>query len=112
MATLIFRLNDTPDEEADAIRALLNEHHIEFYETTSGNWGFSVAGIWIKNNNDKQLARNLIDEFQLHYRPDVHVEVDSFFQVLLKQPVRVVFYLAIILFIVYFSVMPFMGIGE
>jgi len=112
MAKLVFRLNDAPDEEADGIRALLTEHDIDFYETNSGNWGFSVAGIWVRQNDDKLKARKLIDEYQLQHYSDLSVEVDSFFQSLIKHPFRTVFFLTIIVFILYFSVMPFLGIGS
>ncbi len=112
MAKLVFRLNDAPEEEADAIRTLLEEHHIDYYETHSGNWGFSVAGIWIKRNEDKLQARQLIDEYQSQQHFSSPLEVESFFQMLLRQPLRVLFYLAIILFVLYFSIMPFMSMGE
>lgn len=112
MATLIFRLNDTPEEEANAIRALLEERHIDYYETHAGNWGFSVAGIWLKNNHDKQQARRLIDEYQIQHHSLSNIEIESFFQTLLRQPLRIVIYIGLILFILYFSVMPFMGMGS
>jgi len=112
MAILIFRLNDTPDEEANAVRALLEENDIDFYETNSGNWGFSVAGLWIKNNADKQQARNLIEEYQLLHHSSSDIESESFLQSLFRQPLRVVIYLSIVLFIIYFSIMPFIGMGE
>lgn len=111
MAKLIFRLNDAPEDEANAIRALLEEHHIDYYETNSGNWGFSVAGIWIKNDQDKRQARSLIDEYQRQHHSSSPEEVESFLQVLLRQPLRVIIYLGIVFFILYLSVMPFMNMG-
>jgi len=110
MAVLVFKLNDVPDEEADAVRALLIEHQIDFYETTAGNWGFSTAGIWLNNNEDKLKARSLIDDYQQHLLP-VGEEVESFFQLAIRQPLRVIVYVLIILFILYFSLIPFMDIG-
>jgi len=111
MAVLIFRLNDVPDEEADDVRTLLADHNIDYYETSSGNWGFSVAGIWIKNNDDKLRARSLIDEYQRH-RISTSVKADSFITTILQQPLRVIIYLIIISFILYISIMPFLGMGE
>lgn len=93
------------------MRELLAEHQIDYYETSSGNWGFSVAGIWIKNNDDKSQARRLIDEYQQQFSVS-NVEVESFSKMLLRQPLRVVIYIGIILFILYFSLVPFIGIGE
>ena len=111
MATLLFRLNDVPDAEADAVRNLLLEHQIDFYETSAGNWGFSVAGIWLKNNEDKSQARSLIDDYQRHM-PSVDADAESFTQFASQQPLRVVIYFLIVLFILYLSLMPFVGIGE
>jgi len=112
MAKLIFRLNDVPDDEADAVREVLLEHQIDFYETSSGNWGFSVAGIWLKNNEDKQQARSLIDKLQAQRISQGPAEVETFASLSLRHPLRLVLYLAIILFILYFSIMPFVGIAE
>lgn len=111
MAKLVFRLNDTPEEEANAIRALLQEQRIDYYETHAGNWGVSVAGIWVKNNQDKQQARHLIDEYQSQHHCESNVDVETFLQMFFRQPLRVVIYVSIILFILYLSLMPFVGIG-
>ena len=111
MAVLVFRLNDVPDVEADAIRNLLHENRIDFYETSAGNWGFSVAGIWIKHNEDKLQARTLIEEYQQDM-PQVDTDTESFIQFASQQPLRVIIYFLIVLFILYFSLMPFLRIGE
>lgn len=111
MAILVFRLNNVPQAEADAVRALLTDHQIDFYETSSGNWGFSTAGIWLNNNDDKLRARSLIDDYQQHHLPAVE-QAESFMQLAWRQPLRVSIYLVIILFILYLSLMPFIGIGE
>ena len=111
MATLVFRLNDVPDAEADAVRNLLLENQIDFYETSAGNWGFSVAGIWLKNNADKSQARSLIDDYQRHM-PSVDTDSESFSQLASQQPLRVVIYFLVVLFILYLSLMPFISIGE
>ena len=64
MANLLFKLNNVPDDEADDIRDLLEEGEIEFYETSSGNWGLSFAAIWLKDEQQLQAARQLIDQYQ------------------------------------------------
>ena len=64
MAKLVFRLNGVTEEEADEVRALLQEHGFETYETTAGRWGVSMAGIWLVNNEDKAPARELIEAYQ------------------------------------------------
>lgn len=64
MAKLVFRLNGVSDEEANEVRALLDEHGFDTYETHAGRWGVSLAAIWVVNNDDKPAARALIDAYQ------------------------------------------------
>ncbi len=63
MSTLVFKLRYVPDDEAEAVRAVLATHRIEFYETTAGNWGIAMPGIWVPDE-DVQQARKLIDDYQ------------------------------------------------
>ena len=64
MAALLFRLRNVPEDEADDIRALLKQHHIATYETSAGNWGISMPGIWAENDDDLPRAKELINEYQ------------------------------------------------
>lgn len=60
MAQLVFRLKNVPEQEADDIRALLDEHGIEFYETSAGRWQISMAGIWVRDKAQAAKAKELI----------------------------------------------------
>ena len=42
MPLQLFNLRGVPEDEAEDIRQLLDEHEIEFYETSAGNWGVSL----------------------------------------------------------------------
>lgn len=64
MAVLIFRLNGVPDDEAEDVRQLLLEAEIDFYETSAGRWGVSVAALWIKSTDDTGKAKELIAHYQ------------------------------------------------
>lgn len=121
MAVIIFRLNGVPDDEADEVRSLLADNNIEFYETSAGRWGISVAAIWLKDEGLKAKARSLIDEYQeekairakreydeLRFEGRVETLADRIRQ----RPVQFLFYLAIIIFILYVSIRPFISIGE
>jgi len=63
MSVLIFKLRHVPDDEASDVRALLDEHRIEYFETTAGNWGIAMPGLWTQDA-DAEEARWLIDEYQ------------------------------------------------
>lgn len=64
MAALIFRLRNVPDDEANDVRNLLDEHQIDWYETSAGNWGIAMPGLWVRDAADKERARALIDDYQ------------------------------------------------
>lgn len=61
---ILFRLSGVPDDEAGDVRKLLMDNHIEFYETSAGNWGISMPAIWLTDVDDYDRARSLLDEYQ------------------------------------------------
>jgi hypothetical protein len=61
---LLFRLRNVPDDEAQEVRELLDENGVEFYETSAGNWGISLPGIWLADASDYTRARALLDCYQ------------------------------------------------
>ena len=64
MAKLLLNLRHVPDDEADEIRALLEEREIAFYETKPSLWGVSAGGNWIRRNEDRATAVQLLAEYQ------------------------------------------------
>ncbi len=117
MAILLFRLNGVPDDEADEVRRLLSEHHIDYYETHAGRWGISVAAIWLRDETQLKAAHHLIEEYQ-HRRSTsarAHYEhlrregrLESVVERLLAHPLRAAAYLVAILVILYLSIAPFL----
>ena len=63
MAKLLLNLRNVPDDEADEVRALLNDRGIDFYETPPSFWGVSAGGLWLPGPD--QLA-----EAQAHLARD------------------------------------------
>ncbi|MFK7892351.1 MAG: DUF6164 family protein [Granulosicoccus sp.] len=116
MATLIFRLRNVPDDEADAIRTLLDDNSIEWYETSAGNWGIAMPGIWITNDADADRARSLINQYELERSTTLrrlHEEdlrtgsarrlLDNF----KEHPLKMILFIGFSIFIIYVSVNPF-----
>ena len=64
MAKLLFRMRDVPDDEAEEVRELLTQNKITFFETFAGNWGISMPGLWLVNEQQFDEARALLDEYQ------------------------------------------------
>lgn len=64
MPKLLFKLRQVPDDEADDVRRLLDDASIDWYETSAGNWGISLPGIWLSNDDDFDRAKALLHRYQ------------------------------------------------
>jgi len=119
MAELLFRLRNVPDDEAEEIRALLSAQNIDYYETEAGNWGIAMPAIWLHSDAQLAKARSLIDAYQkqrqhnakqayeeLRRRGEHRTVMDK----VREAPLLAAFYLAAVLFILYISILPFLGI--
>lgn len=98
MSKLLLNLHNVLEDEADDVRALLQAHRIEFYETLPSRWGISHGGIWISDDNDVVEAKRLMADYQAHRRVRVRAEheaarregtAETFRTVLREQPGRV-----------------------
>lgn len=121
MSVLLFKLRDVPEDEANDIRQILETNNLEFYETTAGNWGISTPAIWLKHRDDLDRAKSLVEIYQ-HERGITQREayavlknsgkhktmMDAFHE----NPARFIAYILFALFILYFSIRPFLGFGN
>jgi hypothetical protein len=121
MPTLLFRLNGVPDDEADAVRALLRDSRIDFYETPAGRWGISLGGIWLRDEDGDRAgpARGLIEQYQQERATRAREAYDeqrrsggheTLGQRLWNDPLKALLIFAVILGVLYLSLMPFMGL--
>lgn len=117
MPILVFRLRNVPEDEADDIRTLMDDNELDWYETSAGNWGIAMPGIWIRNDEDRYKARQLIDVYQhgrqASMRDNYHQELEqgrvvSFTQRLREHPLRVAGLVLFCLFILFVSINPFL----
>lgn len=121
MAKLLFKLKSVFDDEANDIKELLSSNNIDFYESPAGNWGISMHALWLNDETKFDQATQLINEYQeqrtLRVREEIQQQKDNgefetFFQRLLNNPIKAILYIAFILFILYFSIVPFLEIGQ
>lgn len=120
MGVLLFSLRNVPDDEAEEVRALLEENGIAFYETSGGRWGTAVPALWLEKETELARARQLIDAYQvqrattqreIYARLIAEGRAPRVRDMFLANPVRFVVYLAIIAVLLYFSTKPFWGLG-
>lgn len=112
MAKILFRLNGVPDDEADDVRELLTRHAIDFYETSAGNWGVSMAAIWLKDEAQFNQARALLDAYQAERATRMREEYarlkhegkhKTFLQAVSQRPVSFAVHLALAMLVIYLS---------
>jgi len=116
MAAKLFKLRNVPDDEAEEIRQLLQQHEIEFYETEAGGWGVSVPAIWIRDDSRLDEASALLDDYQQQRTAQARAEYRQLKQQgshstvadkVRQNPVQAILLLLAALFILYVSLAPF-----
>ncbi|MFK8079762.1 MAG: DUF6164 family protein [Granulosicoccus sp.] len=121
MSALIFRLRHVPQEEADAIRALLDVNGIDWYETSAGNWGIAMPGLWAANPEQVEQASRLIEKYQqdhsasqrkLHEQQRRLGQSPTLLQRLFDHPLRSAGIILFCIFILYVSIHPFLQMIE
>ncbi|MBQ0833935.1 MULTISPECIES: DUF6164 family protein [unclassified Marinobacter] len=60
----LMNLRHVPDDEADEIRALFDDHDVRFYETPPSRWGISMGGFWVHDDDEAERAKVLLQEYQ------------------------------------------------
>ena len=121
MPELLFKLNGVPDDEADEVRQLLEGSNIDFYETPGGNWGVSVAGIWLHDKEQLAEAQALLANYQAERSQRMREEYEqrkaqgghmTLWRRIRENPLPVIALLALVTGVVVFSVKPFLGFGQ
>lgn len=121
MSKLLFKLRGVPEDEADDIRELLTENNVDFYETSPGNWGFSMPGIWLNDEDAFENARALIDEYQKKRVVSAREEVArlksegknrTFLDWVKEKPASFIFYIMIIGAVLYLQYLLVASLGE
>ena len=120
MSRLIFDLRGVPDDEADEVRALLDAERVDYYETRPAPLGLFAGGLWLRENTEYDRAKALLAGYQLQRRAaalarQAEAERDgtreTFWASLARHPVRVIAVLLGIVFIVGFTLLPYLLFG-
>ncbi len=121
MSKILFKLNGVSDDEANEVRALLDDNDIDYYETSAGNWGVSLPAIWLRDVTQFKRARALVDEYQKVRTIRMRAEYallkkegknKTLFEAIKGKPVQFMIHLAISVLVVYLSIQLVIDIGE
>lgn len=116
MAKNLYPLRNVPQDEADEMRALLNEHHIDFHETSAGFIGIGTAAIWVNDESQYDAAKALIAQYQTERfdraRRDYQQQLSSgnhnrFVDLFKQNPGKVITYILFAFCLIYLMARPF-----
>lgn len=121
MSVMLFRLRGVPDDEAEDIREILRAENIDFYETPPSRWGVSMEAIWLQDEAELTKAKTLIDAYQQqrsqrareeYRRLQQEGKAVTLFSRIKEKPLLFLLSVAMIIFILYVSIMPFLEVGN
>lgn len=115
MARLLYKLNGVPEDEAQEIRDLLDEHSIDYYETSAGRWGISLAAIWLRDEAQWQEANTLLNTYHeqryQHARAEYERlkaagQLEGWLDRIRARPLQMLVYLLAMVVVLYISLLP------
>lgn len=121
MSTILLNLRGVPEDEAQEVRDLLAEHEILFYETPTNRWGISMGAIWLKDESQRETAKQIMTRYQQERQTRARKKyawlkregnAETLMGKVRGQPLRVLLYLAVAAVILYFSTLPFFNLGN
>jgi len=119
MSKLLFRLRHVPEDEAEEVRTMLEQNGIEFFETFAGNWGISLPALWLKDESQFEMARELLDIYQEERRVRIRLEYEqnrargelpSLWQSFRENPVKFLVYTSLAALVLYLSIIIFVAL--
>lgn len=117
MARLLFKLTQVPVDEAQDIRALLDDNQIRYYETDAGFFRVGLDAIWLADDSQEEQARGLIRAYQQErtrqqqatYAELVEAgQAPSVWQHFCAQPIRFLLLVCAIIFVAGLTLVPFL----
>lgn len=117
MAKLLLNLYQVPDDEAVEVRALLDRHGIEYYETLPSRWGISHGAIWLAHDEAAGEAMRLLADYQRERQARARAEymaarragtAATLWSICRESPLRVLLAAAITALVLTFVSLPFL----
>ena len=119
MPELLLKLKQVPEDEHEEILALLEEHNVDYYETTAGFWGIGLQGLWLRDTQRLAEVKNLLHEYQLARQVRVREEYQkaceegrqrTLWSTFSQQPLMFVLYLLLVVGLIAITVSPFLAL--
>jgi hypothetical protein len=118
MAILLMKLRQVPEDELIEILRLLDEHEVDYYQTSAGAFGISLPGLWLRDETradevkallDSYADRRLSDARQAQVLETAERGERTVFAMFRESPGKFSLRILVILFLLWISVRPFLG---
>lgn len=115
MSKLLFNLRHVPDDEADEVRAMLDEYHIAYYESPPTFMGLFAGSLYVKEDAAFDRAKGLLAKYQSQRQAKARLEheaalrngtAETFQSQLRAEPARVVLTLIAIVLLIGLMAVP------
>jgi hypothetical protein len=63
MAILLMKLRQVPEDELIEILRLLDDHAVDYYQTSAGPFGVSLPALWLRDEARADEVKGLLDEY-------------------------------------------------
>ena len=119
MATQLVKLRNVPEDELEEIYELMEANEIEVYETSAGNWGMSMPALWLRHDEQLEMAKSVLKQHELDRFQRMRAEYEAqkqegkartFLDIARENPFRYVAYLVMIVALLYISTVPFISL--
>lgn len=109
-------LRGVPEDEADDVRALLDSHGIDYFETPPNHWGITAGAIWLGDDDRATEVSDLLAAYQEQRRQRALAErerqrregaQETIGSHLRRRPLASLTYLLLIAGLIYLTVRPF-----
>lgn len=116
MATLLLNLRHVPDDEAEEVRALLEQHAFDYYETPPSLWGINPGGIWLKDDSQAARAKQVMKEYQAERQARARAEYEAQLRAgtaetlgstFRRNPIQFIVYIGIVIALILLMTLPF-----
>ncbi|WP_020210859.1 DUF6164 family protein [Gilvimarinus chinensis] len=117
MSHLLMRTGGAHFDEVAGLIERLDAEGIEHYQTDSGFWRLGVDALWVRNRDDAERAKQVLQEYQAQYQQEAQAqhhalhargEAPSFIGQLWRHPIKMLLALAAVAAILAISLVPFM----
>ena len=118
MAVQLMKLRQVPEDELIDILGLLDEHQVDYYQSSAGAFGISLPALWLRDESRHAEVKALLDEYANSRREAAQIEQQAWAQlngrrtmgdIFREHPLKFCLRIAVIIVLLVITVKPFIN---